>query len=903
MTMRRAVLASLILMLVVAAAGPVLAYDNDTHYCLTYFLARQIGYTPKQAHQIASGAVAVDLSPATEPLQVPKTLANDPIASEIRANFHAFADSAVYDRVEKARLANGDSEAAAAMKATEAARATRDARQNALWQQGLQSGNCGVYLHFFQDIYCHGQYWSYLGHPFKGHLPDFMSYDVESARSMVWDVITELSSFMHLRLAREPAKLDSYKVDTLFHRLLAVNRPDTADMMIDFATSPLEGGVPNWRVARDEVSKALGETVPDWIEYPVTAAGTVSSDQWRVEGYKPLTAPLRIKVVEADTGLPITGAKVTMRFQSKQEVQRAGVTKDGIFDVASVPGDTGRFVAKAVKQGYRAGLASFEVGTAGPYVVTIHLKSGKGVAGTWRLDTTRSQLGRSEQGPVMSHPLEGTPEKLGDYAWTVSGTHSTIDWNVPTRTPHKLHAEWELPAFPEELAPGQILDLTITGSANADAQNAWCAVQFYADGTAPFPIPEPAWLGHQEPKRGGEIGPSSFGMTKTGRWTVPDPSDPEVKRVHVLASVAVRGGLYEQDWVRPVYDRFYVLDDDTKPTPVSNPKLTKAPSTCSPDPATASVESRRKMTTRSTPPSKPSGYQIVEARSGALVSIDGAEATELKAGTDLPKGKTLDFMNQGIYNLSIKLPSGAVVILVPTTVFRIEPDGGLLLLKGAVDVEGAPGAPKSSVEIRTPDATVTDDGTVFRVSYDPDAKRTTVGVTEGAVKVTPKTSGHTPVSLQAGQQVTCTNGHSGAVTKITAPPSEAKPETRGQEGAAHAEQLPVTAGGKWCGPVIWIGQGAAEGWVVLTWPGFEVEEVAEGGVTALRVRALMQGEPAEGKLKVGDLLTRVNGAEVKTLKQLFDLVATVVNGDTPAPIVFEVRRGREALSAGFVPAR
>ena len=47
---------------------PAVAGDNDTHYVLTYFLARQVGYTRQQAQQIASANVSVDTDVNTEPL-------------------------------------------------------------------------------------------------------------------------------------------------------------------------------------------------------------------------------------------------------------------------------------------------------------------------------------------------------------------------------------------------------------------------------------------------------------------------------------------------------------------------------------------------------------------------------------------------------------------------------------------------------------------------------------------------------------------------------------------------------------------------------------------------------------------------------------------------------------------
>src|SRR3982751_4853871 len=48
--------------------GPARAYDNDTHFWFTYYLARKAGYTPIQATQIASADVSVDYDEDTQPV-------------------------------------------------------------------------------------------------------------------------------------------------------------------------------------------------------------------------------------------------------------------------------------------------------------------------------------------------------------------------------------------------------------------------------------------------------------------------------------------------------------------------------------------------------------------------------------------------------------------------------------------------------------------------------------------------------------------------------------------------------------------------------------------------------------------------------------------------------------------
>jgi len=47
---------------------PVRAYEFD-HYAWTYYLALQVGFTKRQAFQIASGAYALDWWPVTSPME------------------------------------------------------------------------------------------------------------------------------------------------------------------------------------------------------------------------------------------------------------------------------------------------------------------------------------------------------------------------------------------------------------------------------------------------------------------------------------------------------------------------------------------------------------------------------------------------------------------------------------------------------------------------------------------------------------------------------------------------------------------------------------------------------------------------------------------------------------------
>ena len=66
--MKRLAKLTLLLALVVMPAARAAAYDNDTHFWFTYYLAVRAGYTPVQAMQIASADVSVDYDDDTQPV-------------------------------------------------------------------------------------------------------------------------------------------------------------------------------------------------------------------------------------------------------------------------------------------------------------------------------------------------------------------------------------------------------------------------------------------------------------------------------------------------------------------------------------------------------------------------------------------------------------------------------------------------------------------------------------------------------------------------------------------------------------------------------------------------------------------------------------------------------------------
>ena len=61
-----------LLVLATVAPGPALAFYDDVHFGLTYYIARRTGFTPMQALRIAHACSATDFSADSEPTQLPQ---------------------------------------------------------------------------------------------------------------------------------------------------------------------------------------------------------------------------------------------------------------------------------------------------------------------------------------------------------------------------------------------------------------------------------------------------------------------------------------------------------------------------------------------------------------------------------------------------------------------------------------------------------------------------------------------------------------------------------------------------------------------------------------------------------------------------------------------------------------
>ncbi len=175
----------------------IYAYDDDTHFWLSYYLACKVGYTPKQAMLIASANISVDYGLETNPL-FPHTIH----PSDVRARLHALPSTKAVKKCRKeAKDRNPELKLQQNKRALEeqvdiCIKPMLDEEQSKLWIVALNEGNPGVFLHFFQDRFAHRGFTSRLGHYRAGHLPDFLSNDPDKTRKMVLETIYKLRDFM-----------------------------------------------------------------------------------------------------------------------------------------------------------------------------------------------------------------------------------------------------------------------------------------------------------------------------------------------------------------------------------------------------------------------------------------------------------------------------------------------------------------------------------------------------------------------------------------------------------------------------------------------------------------------------------------------------------------------------------
>lgn len=240
------------------APTPARAFDVDTHYVWTYYLALHAGFTERQAYQIASATFAIDHDAQTGPMEAspadailgsdrvlnltpeqkvaldlalnlartfitdgPDLASSDPpflqqvglfwwlvgldtseftlksgsFTPPIRNVWSNFHAFAESQIVKSGRRLFDGPPTAEDVRRVGDIQILRSLQQAKLWQLGLREGNPGAFMHYLQDSFPHGPYDNVRGHAFDGHWPDFLSAKPNLSQTMTERSLEELTRF------------------------------------------------------------------------------------------------------------------------------------------------------------------------------------------------------------------------------------------------------------------------------------------------------------------------------------------------------------------------------------------------------------------------------------------------------------------------------------------------------------------------------------------------------------------------------------------------------------------------------------------------------------------------------------------------------------------------------------
>jgi len=316
------------------------AYDNDTHYWFTYYLAVKAGFTPFQAEQIASADVSVDFDEDTEPV-TPKldTLMQayrfKATFSMVRSNFHALASKKDVNEITKrSPIYWWDPQVDTDPSVIAADHKIVAKRQAEFWKAVIEKGeNPGMFLHYLQDTYSHRNFESFFGHAGYRRV-DHMSSDRAKALEMAMitlrymiafklrmgnNALAEVRSPEMIDLSRQMTKADLDDVKRVLNLLCDVNPSagiESNELVEKWATlkensktdysTPsnyllpalanvsLENTAPDSRRAREVVfaNTPKRDSPPEIWLYDYAADGTVKPTTSYARVYKPYHPPI-----------------------------------------------------------------------------------------------------------------------------------------------------------------------------------------------------------------------------------------------------------------------------------------------------------------------------------------------------------------------------------------------------------------------------------------------------------------------------------------------------------------------------------------------------------------------------------------------------------------------------------
>lgn len=190
----------------------IYAYDNDTHFWLSYYLAIKTGYSPIQATQIAAANVSVDFDKHVTPVvSKPATFLDwrhpQGHLQDVRSRYHALPwTSAIFRHAKTVKCEEfwWNPTIESKEKIQEIMLNLVNEQKEKFWKETLDDNknqNPGMFLHYLQDTYAHKNFRSYIGH--AGYYGvDFLSTDRKKAEDMTFETLKYLLVFRYQYLKK-----------------------------------------------------------------------------------------------------------------------------------------------------------------------------------------------------------------------------------------------------------------------------------------------------------------------------------------------------------------------------------------------------------------------------------------------------------------------------------------------------------------------------------------------------------------------------------------------------------------------------------------------------------------------------------------------------------------------------
>ena len=268
-----AVFAALFLMVSVPAVS---AYEDDTHFWLTFYLSRKADYTHVQSTQIASLTVGVDYDKNTKPAMPSPDNFGDLLnllsnMQQVHSAFHAMPWKVGVKPENEPMMRWDPNEIPASWRPS--ARAAVDKRKNELWDHTWKMcQNPGIFLHYLQDSFAHEGFLSFIGHQGYERV-DFLASDPAKAHRMAESTLRYLIAYRsRVEWPCQPAAAPDAEKTDLAKALPAGTLADVRRVVDKFvAANPSKGRTETnimlaWRSLPDNDKLDGGLPKPDMVQ-------------------------------------------------------------------------------------------------------------------------------------------------------------------------------------------------------------------------------------------------------------------------------------------------------------------------------------------------------------------------------------------------------------------------------------------------------------------------------------------------------------------------------------------------------------------------------------------------------------------------------------------------------------